>query len=231
MDLLNNSEYFNGFFFFPSFSPSSWKSRWLERVDYEVNRIIIPDINRYIEFKESPRLVFLARGFGKDIRAQLKLERWVRAFTYRSEVYIFFNHWSFRWKSLLRHELFHAGLNQMCSYRQIVPDWFNEAIAYHLSEKSRLGCHRVKYLNRNLSLIGEHFINDSFFHSQLYFKFALIKSFGDYFTAIFGASGVKELIRIASERDDFYRALKESCAMDIPELVESWGAWAKGSLR
>lgn len=225
MDLLSNSQFIAPFFFFPTFSYLNWSKRWIKNVDSEMSNLIVPEVNRYVHMAENPKLVFLHKKYRNSIRESLGLENWVCAFTCRDVIYIFFNQRNRHWRKLLIHESFHAGVNGLCSYNKILPDWFNEGIAYHLSENRSISKEQIKYFTHNIESITELFIYDCFFSSDILYKYNLIKNFGNYFVSRFGAEGVKEVINISARNGDFYSALKQVTTMEISELVVEWNQW------
>jgi len=94
-------------------------------------------VRQYIPLQKYPE-IYVVQG-NKDLKVfGTPLPDWVRALTIRDTIYILDDgkDWSIGLlKKILCHELFHVGVYIYFGNKQIVPYWFNEAVAFVLGQR------------------------------------------------------------------------------------------------
>lgn len=225
MDILKESEIVHELYFYPRYDKYSWEENWVRKISKEIG-IIYEEIKSYVDIREKPPIFFLQKPVARYTRSQLKLPWWTKAFTYKNAVYVLSRQKSFNdknadWRNLIAHEMFHAGVNQVCCNQLIIPGWFNEAIAYYIGRDIYKDKKIHRFLHKNKEEIIRLLEEDTLLDRKKGHYFKLIKSFGTFFVTTYGPGRVRSLISDAAQLSDFYRALKD----ELQPLVSRWCDW------
>lgn len=220
MNLLQDSECIHDMYFYPNYDHLFWDRKWIDELANEVDPIF-EEVRSYVAIIEKPPLFFLQEHIAGYCREQLKLAPWVTAFTYKYSVYIFFNHTKSDWRNLIAHEMFHAGVNQVCRGNIIIPHWFNESIAYFIGSDQSPQINLFDFVTEKKDRIMDALKEDRLFEKFDNDSFHLAMSLGTFFISTYGSFGVRSLISAAASKSSFYDALEE----DLPDLINHWCKW------
>jgi len=126
-------EYCNGLYFYHSFDKNEWSPEWLHQLS-----LVIPQsfeiVKNYTSITEFPEIFLISKTYSNRLRQRLHLPNWVVAISFKSNIYIFFNHETKNWQEVINHEMFHIGVYQTVQCVKTVPKWFNEAVAYYIGQ-------------------------------------------------------------------------------------------------
>ncbi len=211
--------------FYPEYNPNEWDLKWVE----EINNYIVESyhlITKYIPYTSFPTIVFISKEYSKKILEDLELPQWTNAFTVEGTIYLI-NINNTRWRSSIDHEMFHARANLFLDNLNIMPEWFNECIAYYIGKNCYINASYIcEYVEKEFSRVQKWFEED-----QLMIKdsmgYSIVKSMGVYICNTYNEESIKEFIKELKNLKDFNSVMKKVFKVDNSSLLEKWFEYLK----
>jgi|SRR5690554_2743503 hypothetical protein len=180
-------------------------------------------VREFVSMDKIPELFIYDRESTLQIMKDLSLENWVKAFSAEGKIHLlsgFFK--SRRQLDILNHEMFHCGVYQCTKNEPLIPKWFNEAIAYYISNNSRID----KMLSKEIIAIPfdklKLWVKKDLLIEKCSLAYEIIKSIGNHFCNIYQAATVKDIVYDTWIKKDFDRAFIKHTSFTIDDFLEKW---------
>ncbi|RCX08297.1 hypothetical protein DFR58_1439 [Anaerobacterium chartisolvens] len=207
--------------FYPRYNENEWPAEWIEEVGNYMHHSyrIISD---YTPLSGLPEIIFVQKEYTVETLERVNLPEWVSAFTIEGTIYALFNDKNARWRSVIDHEMFHAGVNMFLGSKDDLPVWFNESIAYFVGNNYAVDawslCH---YVVEHFNTVSGWIEKDHVL-SHEHIGYEIVKSLGEYICKTYGANKIKCLIEEMKKANYFNTALHKVFNIDVPTLVKGW---------
>lgn len=209
-----------GLYFFPAYDAGQWTESLLDElivlVDWTVNAL-----GAYISLDRRPDFILISDEYEQDFKRMLGISPGITAVTSGSNIF-FFSKNSDHWKRLLRHELFHVGVNQMLGKdATLVPEWFNESVAYYLGKNTAYNKEvLLRYIVTNHATVIT-IMHDDLLLSESRHALHIIKSFGKYFCDKY-LPYIKDIVIKTGILKSFDRAVDFVLGTAITTIIKNW---------
>lgn len=235
MILLSDCDKYKGLYFYPYYVLEEWDESWIDNLIKLIEDVSII-LKKYIIVPNNIPMVLVPAPLCPSIKASIHKSKEIIASTFKQYIILFVQDKHFFWTDYLIHEMFHYSVFQCTSNNYIMPDWFNESIAYYLTDK--YSKNSVTQIFRNNAfiemgillkgynkIIMELLLNDKLESNQKLnktHKYCIYKTMGEFIYTIFHENEMKSFYTTLSSSYDFNQLLKEHFAISVKELILKW---------
>ncbi|HBF36198.1 MAG TPA: hypothetical protein DDW50_02635 [Firmicutes bacterium] len=207
--------------FYPNFQPHEWNKEWLEQFVTYLS-LSADYINRYINLKNIPPILFIAPDFRETFILENALPYWLKGVFDGTRICFLIDDKCRRWRQIVNHELFHAAVFQIYESHPVVPVWFNEALAYFVGEninfcqgelQNRL---TIEYQSIKRLLLTDKLLTED------RNPYEIIKSFGAFFGQNFSSESIKIFFNELSCELNFTITFQRIFGLTFEVAIDQW---------
>jgi hypothetical protein len=179
-------------------------------------------IKRFINITGLFSIYLFDECYSKGLRKQYNLNQWVKAIALDSKILIFANFYNAtNWRLILRHEIFHASISGCYKMNQIIPVWFNEAIAYYIGENTNVKVEDLNKIRVDISQIKNMLMNDTLFENYQY-GYSVIKLLGKFFCTAYSNDKIMMFFDALNLVNDFKTCFANTFGCTLSDFINKW---------
>jgi len=213
------------YYFYPNFYSFNWDSKTLKILDRQFIKSF-KKLAYYMPFMHKPNILFVHINSDIKVKNALDIDYNIDAITYKTNIIIFCNSRIKSIEDIFKHELFHIGVNQGPNKeKEIIPLWFNEAIAHYLGNNHFITNERISsILKDQLNEIKQSIYDDRLVNGHKYW-IELIKSIGSFFFNTYSKRQLKNFLKKTATSSNFSETFNNYLGVEIDEFINSWARW------
>lgn len=182
-------------------------------------------INRYIELKNIPPIIFISLNFRQAFIAENSLPHWIKGIFDGVNIYLLIDHDYPRWREIINHELFHVAVFQISKNQPVIPVWLNEAMAYYLGHNTSFQCKQLCHLLKtNYESIKNLMLTDQLMNKHEN-SYEIVRSFGGFFGEIYPAALIRIFFKELTLQPNFKLVFEKVFQKKIEDVIDEWYCW------